>query len=232
MHTLSHLLVILLLAGLATILPAQHRTASTADPAINQPFLNADFEQWVNIFESPGRELYAKRHQVLQALDLQPGMKVVDLGTGTGFFALLFAQSVGHEGRVFALDISRPFVENVARRAREAGFDNLEARVNPPDALDLPPRSLDLVFVADTYHHFEYPARMLASIHRALKSDGRLVVIDFHREPGHSSRWVLEHVRAGKDQVIKEIEAAGFRLVKEPNVLAQSYFLLFRKVID
>ena len=227
MRTLLHLLAVLLLTGLGADLPAQQRAA--ADPAINRPFLDPDFEQWVNIFESPGRELYARRHQVLQALDLRPGMEVVDLGTGTGFYALLFAGAVGPEGRVFALDISRPFVENVARRAREAGHHNLEARVNSPDALGLSPQSLDLVFTADTYHHFEHPAKMLTSIHQSLRPGGRLVVIDFHRQPGQSSRWVLEHVRAGREQVIEEIEAAGFRLVAEPRVLAQNYFLIFSK---
>lgn len=70
---------------------------------------------------------------------------------------------------------------------------------------------------------------MLASIHRALKPGGRLVVVDFRREPGRSSVWVLEHVRLGKDEAIREIEAAGFRLIEDRDFLRENYFVKFEK---
>jgi predicted methyltransferase len=94
----------------------------------------------------------------------------------------------------------------------------------------LPPESIDLAFMADTYHHFEFPRDMLGSIHRALRPGGVLAVIDFRRSPGTSNAWVLNHVRAGRDQVIAEIEQARFRLIDEPVVLRANYFLRFRKV--
>jgi len=71
---------------------------------------------------------------------------------------------------------------------------------------------------------------MLASIHRALKTDGTLVIIDFVRVEGQSSGWVLDHVRAGKESVICEIEAAGFKLLGEEKLLKENYFLRFRKL--
>lgn len=70
---------------------------------------------------------------------------------------------------------------------------------------------------------------MLASIHRALKPGGTLVVIDFERVEGRSSAWVLDHVRAGKEQVIREIEAAGFRLAADEKLLKENFFLRFTK---
>jgi predicted methyltransferase len=90
---------------------------------------------------------------------------------------------------------------------------------------------VDLVFVCDTYHHFEYPYRTLATIHRALKPGGRLVVIDFRRIPGKSREWVLGHVRAGQDVVEKEIAEAGFRKVGETkDLLDENYLVRFEKV--
>jgi predicted methyltransferase len=93
----------------------------------------------------------------------------------------------------------------------------------------LAPESIDLAFVSATYHHFEYPRSMLAPVRRALKPGGALVVIDFPKRPGLSSPWVMGHVRADKAAVIREIEAAGFRLMEERPILRRNYFLRFEK---
>jgi predicted methyltransferase len=90
---------------------------------------------------------------------------------------------------------------------------------------------VDLVFVCDTYHHFEYPKQSLAGIHRALRPGGELVVVEFKREPGVSPAWILEHVSKGQSEVIKEIEAAGFVLTNDHTspLLKDNYVLRFRK---
>jgi ubiquinone/menaquinone biosynthesis C-methylase UbiE len=95
----------------------------------------------------------------------------------------------------------------------------------------LPPNSVDLVFVCDTYHHFEYPAKTLASIRRALRPGGNLIVIDFDRIEGKSRDWLLGHVRADKATFQHEIETAGFELIEEVEVreFEENYFLKFAK---
>lgn len=200
-----------------------------ADPAINRPYLDPDFAQWVERFESPGREVYDRRDAILAASGIKPGMTVADIGAGTGLFTLLFARAVGPQGQVVAVDISRPFVENIQRRARSAGLTNVTTRVNSQTDTGLAPASVDLAFVCDTYHHFEQPRAMLASIQRALRVGGSLVVVDFQRIEGRSSAWVLGHVRAGKQQVMREIEAAGFRLAADEPLLKENFYLRFTK---
>jgi predicted methyltransferase len=86
---------------------------------------------------------------------------------------------------------------------------------------------VDVAFVCDTFHHFEYPQSMLASLHRALRPEGQLIVIDYEKIAGQSSGWVMDHVRADKAAVIREIEAAGFRYVGEERLLKGNYFLRF-----
>lgn len=85
--------------------------------------------------------------------------------------------------------------------------------------------------MCDTYHHFEYPRATLASIRRALRPGGRLVVIDFERIPGKTRPWLLSHVRAGKAVFRGEVEKAGFAFVREAEIegFRENYFLLFRK---
>jgi predicted methyltransferase len=95
----------------------------------------------------------------------------------------------------------------------------------------LPPESIDVAFVCDTYHHFEYPDQTMASIHRALAPGGRLLVVDFERIPGKSRKWILGHMRAGKEVFRAEIEAAGFVFVDEVAIpgFEENYLLEFRK---
>ena len=73
---------------------------------------------------------------------------------------------------------------------------------------------------------------MLDSISNALRQGGELVVIDFRREPGVSSPWVMSHVRANQTEVVAEIEAAGFELIETHDFLRENYFLRFRKLGD
>ena len=97
--------------GLAiTPLAAEEQNVS---PGINRDYYDAEFEHWVNVFEQSGREVYDKRHEVVSALDLKPGMAVADIGAGTGFYSLLFAKEVGASGRVYAVDISQNFIQNI-----------------------------------------------------------------------------------------------------------------------
>jgi predicted methyltransferase len=95
-------------------------------------------------------------------------------------------------------------------------------------SVELPPASVDLVFVCDTYHHFEHPKETLASIRRALRPGGVLMVVDFKREPGKTAAWITEHVRAGQAVVTAEIEAAGFGKPEELPLLKENYVLRFR----
>lgn len=207
-----------------------HAEEQSVRPGINRYYENPNWQQWVNTFERQGREVYDKRHAIVEASGVSPGMVVADIGAGTGLFTRLFAERVGAEGRVYAVDISQPFIENILISARDQGFTNVEGVVNNHKDVALPPDSIELAFMVDTYHHFEYPASMLASIHKSLSSGGRLIVIDFRRDPQHSSRWVMGHVRAGKDLVIDEITKAGFRLIDDKALLRTNYYLVFSKL--
>ena len=196
---------------------------------INRHFVNPVFDDWVARFERRGREIYDRRYRIIQASAVEPAMVVADIGAGTGLFTRLFAPRVAPGGKVYAVDISETFVKNILRTSREQGLANVEGIVNTPREASLPDHSIDLAFLADTYHHFEYPQSMLASIHRALRDNGRLVVIDFRKDPRISSRWVMGHVRSNREGVIREIEPAGFRLVADMPLLRTNYFLIFEK---
>jgi ubiquinone/menaquinone biosynthesis C-methylase UbiE len=200
-------------------------------PGINKPFEDPDVDKYVKTFEVESREIYARRKEIRAACKLRPGMVVADVGAGTGLFTRLFAREVGAEGKVYAVDIAPRFLDHIRKTCREAGLKNVETVLCDQTSAKLPAGSIDLVFICDTYHHFEFPFRTMASIHRALRPGGQVVVIDFHRIEGKSRPWVLGHVRAGQEVVRKEIATSGFKLVgQRQKLLDENYFLRFEKV--
>ena len=199
------------------------------NPGINSHYTNPDVRQWRQVFERDGREVWDRRADIIRHLRLRPGQVVADVGAGTGFFTAMMARAVGPGGRIYAVDIAPRFVEASVRRARDQGMNNVRGVVNDPHGVRLAPGSVDLVFISDTYHHFEYPRSTLRSIHEALRPGGELVVIDFRRAAGVADRWVLGHVRAGEAEVVAEIEAAGFALIERLDFMRTQYFLRFRR---
>jgi|PlaIllAssembly_1097288.scaffolds.fasta_scaffold49131_2 ubiquinone/menaquinone biosynthesis C-methylase UbiE len=201
-------------------------------PLLNRYYQGADFDRWTDVFERRGREVFDQRFQIVHAAGVREGMRVADIGAGTGFFAALFARAVGPEGVVYAVDTSPDFVAGIEERARTYRVKNLVPIVNTQQGTGLEPNSIDLAFLCDTYHHFEDPRAMLDSIYQALAPYGSLIIIDMHRIPGLSSPWTMGHVRAGRNQVVSEVEAAGFRLMEEPRLLRDNFYLRFEKLSD
>ncbi len=224
--------------GLAIACSAPAQSPSTsgdaeARPSINEVFLAEDLDvgRFVAIFEGESREISAQRERIVAALGLTAGMTVADIGAGTGLFLPAFDREVGPEGRVYAVDISPRFLAHLRERAAREDLARVEVVGALEDSVELPEASVDLAFVCDTYHHFEYPEATLRSLYAAIRPGGSLVVVDFERIPGESSDWVLEHVRAGKQVFRREIESAGFRFEREIPIdgLKENYVLRFRR---
>jgi ubiquinone/menaquinone biosynthesis C-methylase UbiE len=217
-------LAIVLFVGLAA---AQDKSVR---PGINKPFENPDVPDYIGKFETESREIFAQRKEIVAACNLKEGMTAADIGAGTGLFTRLFAKQVGPKGKVYAVDIARRFIEHIEKTCKDADIKNVVGVVCTADSVRLPAKSVDLVFICDTYHHFEFPFKTMASIHEALRPGGQVIVIDFHRIEGKSSEWVLNHVRAGQEVVVKEIESSGFKKVAEKKLLKENYFVVFEKV--
>lgn len=216
---------------------AERKKAATREksvkPGINDRFLSEDLDvrEWLARFEVESREVFAHRADVVTAVGIKPGNTIADIGAGTGIYSREFASAVGKDGEVFAVDIAKGFLTHIRERAAKEGIRNISTILCSEDSVKLPADSIDAAFICDTYHHFEYPESTLASLHKALRKGGTLVVIDFERIPGKSRKFILGHVRAGKDVVRSEIEAAGFDFVEEADIsgLEENYFLRFQR---
>lgn len=197
------------------------------NPLINKHLVDPDYQVWVQRFEREGREVFDHQEAILKAVDIKPGMDIADIGAGTGLFTRLFAPATGPEGKVYAVDIARNFIDEIKRQANAAGMKNVIGIVNTQKDTGLEPGSIDMAFVCATYHHFEYPITMLHSIHKALRPGGSLVVIDFRKIKEISTEWVMSHMRAKEQTIITEIESAGFKLTEDRDFMRANYYLRF-----
>src|SRR5262245_25005456 len=108
-----------LVVGSLTLLPTAAQEKSVR-PGINKPFENPDLKDFIQKFEGESREIAAHAMQIVAACKLKPGMRVADVGAGTGLFTRKFAAAVGEKGKVFAVTLPRPFCATSKRPAGRA----------------------------------------------------------------------------------------------------------------
>ncbi len=184
-----------------------------------------DVAHWSSVFDDPARDAWQKPHEVLRALDLRPGMTVADLGAGTGYFSRYLSAAVGTTGTVFATDTEPNLVARLRERAEQEQTANITPVLASFDDPRLPAGALDLVLIVDTFHHLDARLEYLRRLRRTLKPRGRVAIVDWQAEElpiGPS----VEH-KLPREQVIAEMQAAGYRLVAEPRILPYQYLLVF-----
>lgn len=212
------------------LVPPVFAQEKSVKPGVNDSFRDPDVKQFEGRFEVESREVYALRKEIVAACQIKPGQTLADVGAGTGLFTRMFSDSVGKDGRVLAVDIAQKFLDHVQKTSREAGQQNVETILCSDDSTKLPPNSVDIAFICDTYHHFEFPLKTMTSLFEALKPGGRVVLVDFKRIEGESSDWTLNHVRAGQEVFEAEVLSTGLRKVREEKgLLKENYFVVFEK---
>lgn len=176
------------------------------------------------------RDLTSHPAAVLRFLDVAPGMMVLDLLGGDGYYSEILARAVGPSGRVYLHNNQgyRGLMRTVPRRLAGAGLEALEVQVQEIGDIMLPSGSVDLVLLVKVYHDLYYlnngwevpPGPFFDTIHRVLKPGGTLGVID-HRAPEGSGATFAQNLhRIDPAFARSDISARGFRLVAESNLLA------------
>jgi len=184
-----------------------------------------DIDKWVKAFEDPERVKWQKPAEVVKAMDLRFGDVVADIGAGTGYFTRLFAIAVGTEGKALGLDIEESMVNYMKNDAKKLGFNNYEAKVVRTDNAGLAPNSVDVVFLSNTYHHIANRVDYFKAVAKGFKKDGRVIIVDFYKDTDFGPP--RDH-KLAKAVVLKEMEEAGYRLIKSHNELEHQYFLEFK----
>ena len=165
--------------------------------------------------------------KALDAIGIEPGQTVADLGAGVGYMTWRMAKRVGPQGTVYGQDIQPYMLEQLQKNMRERGITNVKTVLGGLTDPKLPAASLDLLLMVDVYHEFSEPQKMLRGIHEALKPGGRLVLIEYRGEdPSVPIR--PEHKMTVK-QVRAELEPEGFKFEKSLETLPRQHILIFRR---
>ena len=174
----------------------------------------------------PERDAWQHPKEVIDALKIEPGAVVADLGAGGGYFTFRLADAVGPGGRIYAVDVdeaSHRYIEEEA--VRRGGMPrNVELVLAAPTDPRLPPGAVDLIFTCNTYHHLRDREHYFASLQRALRPGGRVAIIDY-KDEGWMAR-LFGHATA-KATVRQELERAGYRLLQTFDLLPRQHFEVF-----
>lgn len=194
----------------------------------NEKFLkeSLDVRLWQEKFENRDRDVYVNKEKIVEALDISKSDHIVDVGAGTGFFLKLLNEKLGDAGKLYAVDISPGFVDFMKARKKAENLNKLTVIKGDDDSTNLKDNSVNIVFLCDTYHHFDNPKEMLKDLKRILRSGGYMYVVDFDRSKGKLKKWLLKHISKSKKDYIKEIVSHGYELVEDMKVPLEDNFML------
>jgi len=180
-------------------------------------------EEYIKVLEAERRIEGLQVPRVIEALNVKPGQRICDLGSGSGLFTRPLAQAVGPQGAVYAVDIDPGLLKHVEKTAQEQKLANIKT-VLAAEADPKIPEPVDLIAIIDTLHHIANQPTYLKNLRRYLRPNGRIAVIDF------SKTWP-----AGHEKMIYKLEdlngwmqAAGLKLVTQHYFLDNDFFVVYQ----
>lgn len=181
----------------------------------------------VSFLNRIGRDAEERPDSLVNALEIPLGATVAEIGSGTGYFTWRLAEKVGPVGKVFAVDVQQKMLDLTSEAIKRHQLSNVELVLGGENDPHLAAASFDLILIANAYHEFSEPEAMITSVNRALKPDGRLVIIEFAE--GHPFGPQDKAERMTINQIRAEIEPIGFELDRVLDLLPIQHGLIFTK---
>jgi putative heme-binding domain-containing protein len=181
----------------------------------------------VGFFNRPERDAEERPDELIRALEIPPGATVADVGAGTGYFTWRLARQVGPQGKVIAVDIQQSMLDLSAGTVRQHGLTNVEYALATETDPRLPENSIDLVFIAYAYHEFSQPEAIMSAVRRALKPNGRVVILEYAKENNLAPASGLH--RMSFVEIRSEIEPMGFTIDRLLDFLPLQHGAIFIK---
>lgn len=171
------------------------------------------------------REREEACQKLLKVLKVEPGAVICDMGCGNGYYALKLSKLVGKEGRVLGVDIQPEMLSLLKKRTAAEGVKNVEPVLGTLIDPKLPKVGVDLILLVDVYHEFSHPEHMLKAMRESLKPEGQIVLVEFRAEDPDVPIRPLHKMT--KKQIMKEIPANGYKLVRQYDDLPWQHVMFF-----
>lgn len=174
--------------------------------------------------------MFLNPQEVLNALDLRPGLTVADFGCGAGFYSLIAAKKTGSSGKVYAIDIRKEMLEMVKSKARQQHLLNIYAVLADLETLNstkIKEMSVDIVLISNILFQVADKNAVLQEARRVLKPAGQIMAVE----------WDITETPAGpplkyritKKETERLFIEAGFSFHKEFSAGSHHYGLIFKK---
>lgn len=185
----------------------------------------SDSVAWMNRANRDSQEM---PDSLLENLHIAPGATIADIGAGTGYFTWRLAKLVGPRGKVFAVEIRQQMLDLIAEAVKKHNLRNVELVLDADNDPRLPASAIDLAFVANAYDEFSKPREMMTAIRRAMKPDGRLVIVEYAKEQEDDDPTAGVYSMTSK-QIRAEMESFGFRLEQILSVVPTQHIMIFSR---
>jgi ubiquinone/menaquinone biosynthesis C-methylase UbiE len=170
---------------------------------------------------------YQPPDQVMDAIGIEPGMVVAEVGAGRGRYVVRMAARVGPKGMVYANDIDEEKLKYLRHRCERDSIYNVSTILGEVDDPLLPGGALDVVYFINTYHHLDKPVELMRKIVPSLKPGGVMVIIEHDPEKYPEAG---PHHSTPHSQLLAEAEAAGYELMRREDFLERDYISIFRPI--
>jgi ubiquinone/menaquinone biosynthesis C-methylase UbiE len=200
---LSHVLLLYLLSLFSDLVPAQSKLEDWDERRLNE------------------RQPPVK---VMNAIGLKPGMVIADIGCGWGRYTVWFADRVGENGKVYAVDIDERALIRLKNRIKKHKFNNVEVIKNKINDPMLPNGKSDIAFIINTYHHLDKPIELVKNIAAGLKPKGTLIIVECDPK---KAPIMIGHSTSPK-KLIADLDKAGYKLEKIDPFLKDDNIYFFK----
>ena len=229
---LCPLLVLASTAAVAQPSPPAYEAIPASQDGIGVRYMGREIArvmgwQAADWLERDERQTEERTDLLVEELHLKPGMRVADVGAGTGYMSRRIARAVGPQGSVEAVDVQPQMVEMLTQRARGENLAQLHPVLGAEDDVRLPPDSVDLAIMVDVYHELAHPYEMLASITRAIRPGGRVVFVEYRAEDPEVPIKPLHKMSVA--QVKREASELPLRFERVAEPLPWQHIIVFRK---
>jgi ubiquinone/menaquinone biosynthesis C-methylase UbiE len=184
------------------------------------------------LFNNPRRETWEKTSRIVETLKIQKGEAIADVGSGPGYYTFMFSRLVGDAGKVYAIDLNEQHLEYVNATAKKLDVKNIQTVASKLNDICVS-NQVDLAFLCSLYH-IVYATSIekvkddfMASIKRALKPGGRLVIVDNALVEDADLPYHGPYI--AKELIVAQMKYYGFILTGYYQYIPQRYILVFKK---
>lgn len=222
-------------AQLKEYLKRKYKLANMQDKDPAEGIKRRAFLEDFILFENPRREEWEKSSKMIEAIHLPKGTKIVDVGSGPGYFTQKFSREVGPTGKVYAIDTVQEHLDYINAFDTKHGIKNIQTVLTEDHTINMADKEkVDVAWMCSLYHiiYVTYVEaakdQFVESIKAALKPGGTFYVADNGLVPEGVLPYHAPYI--DKRLLIGQLQAYGFKFVREYQFIPQRYILEFKKM--